>query len=488
MYPVNKICIDTKLLLLLGSVFFIAYLFTFPTGWLISDEYSYLNQAIALANGEKSLLFTDAITNKLIPYNGTNYPLGNAFWIAFWIKICGLKHAYIGSLLSILVSAYLLYKILEKASYYKLSLALLFIYPSLAFFSNSFMSCLPSILVVSLFLYVLFCYNDSGIKWFVLSFIAAMSFWLRETNIVLLGSICLVHFFQDRKWLLYYMGGTIVGFLPRLLSSYYLYDDAFFYILGESFSLNNLISNAGTYGILLLCFMPLGVFFINSYKGRYSLPLQISTLLFILMYLLYSFNSTVYSGFNKGIILMGRFLIPLLPFYIISVGWYFRKNGRRKTFQFIDSSSFKYIATILVSIQIILMQVFVYKEASIHKNTSDYIYNHYTDKMVMYDLSRTTNIVRYINPFHGNIKYTSDISNLKDEAFMNELFSKFEKAYLIQTLNSANMDKKTYTSRINDLVKEAGSKYSIIEIEKIKIKPSLYLQVLEINENNGKEK
>lgn len=488
MYLVNRLSLDTKLVLTIVSTFLISYIFTFPSGWLISDEYSYLNQGIALANGEESLSFIDAISKESIHYKGTPYPLGNAFWIAFWIKLCSLKYAYVGSLFSVLASAFLTYKILVKESFYKLSLALLFVYPSLAFFSNSFMSCLPSLLAISSFLYVLFHANESGKKWFILSFIAAISFWIRETNLVLLGSICLIHFLQDKRWFLYYAGGTVIGFLPRMLSSYYLYDDSLFYVLGENFSFYNFISNLGVYGILLLAFMPLGIFFIKSYRGRYFLPLQISTLLFILMYLFYSFNSTVYSGFYKGIILMGRFLIPLLPIFIISVGWYLQKEDRNKKLEFIESGKFKYATTILVSILILIMQFFVFKEAKLHKEVSKHIYSLYSDKMVLYDLSRTTNVIRYINPFHGNLNFTSDISNLRNDKFMNKLFTKFDEAYLIQTINSANKDKLTYTSTIDDMIKQAGKIYSIEEISYIKIKPSLYLQVLEINANYGKEK
>ena len=488
MYSVNNLNIDTKLVLTIVGTFFFSYLFTFPTGWLISDEYSYLNQGIALANGEKLLLYTDAVAEQLIPYNGTKYPLGNAFWIALWIKICGLNYAYFGSLICVLLSAFLTYKILAKESLYKLSLGLLFVYPSLVFFSHSFMSSLPSLLAVSTFMYVLFRVNESGRKWLILSFIAAISFWIRETNIVLLGSICFIHFLQDRRWLLFYMGGTILGLLPRILSSYYLYGDPFYYVLGDNFSIYSFISNLRVYGILLLCFMPLGLYFIKSYRGRYFVPIQISTLLFILTYLFYSFNSTAYSGFNKGIILMGRFLIPLLPIFIITVGWYFQKVDRNNKLEFVDSQFFKYSITILVSLLIIVMQVFIYKEAKIHKEISNHIYSTYSDKMVMFDLSRTTNVIRYINPYHGNMKFMSDISNLEDDIFMSELFSKFDETYLIQTLNSANNEKKNYTSRIDEKIKEAGNIYAVAEVELIKIKPFLYLQVLEINANYGKEK
>jgi hypothetical protein len=485
---VNKLKIDSKLVILVVGTFFLAYIFTFPTGWLISDEYSYLNRALAIVNGEKSLFYSDAITGLSIPYNTTSYPLGNSFWIALWIKVGGLDYAYMGSLFCVLMSTILIYKIIVKESYYKLSIVLLFVYPSLAFFSNSFMSSLPSLLGASLFVFILFKAKDDGKKWFLLSLIAAISFWIRETNLILLGSICLVNFLGDRRWLLYYVGGTMLGFLPRLISSYYYYNDPFYYVLGESFAFNHFASNISVYSILLIFFMPLGLFVIRAYRGRYFLSIQVASLLFILMYLFYSFNATAYSGYSKGLILMGRFMIPLLPFYIISVGWYFRDIECHKSLKFLDSLKFKLPISIVVASLIIIMQILVHKEAKLHKEISKYIYSNYSNKMVLFDLSRTTNVIRYINPFHGKMNYMSDISNINDTEFMTALFTKFESAYIIQTINSANADKREYTERIDNMIKESIEIYEVKEIDFVKIKPSLHLQILELNPNYGKEK
>ncbi len=461
------------------ATFLLAYIFTFPMGWLISDVYSYMNQGIAIANGEKMLTYTDAITKEAITYNGTRYPLGNAFWIALWIKLCSLKYVYVGGLFSVLGSTFLIYKVLAKELHPRLSILLLFIYPSLAFFSNSLMSSIPSLIIISIFIYGLFIHRESGKKWFFLSFIAALSFWIRETNLVLLGSICLIYFIQDRRWFVYYVGGTLLGFMPRLVSSHFYYGDMFQYVLAENFSIQNFFNNIGIYAILLLCFMPLGLYFIGKYRGRYYLPLIISSSLFMLMYSFYSFNATEYSGFKKGIILMGRFMIPILPIYIIAVGWYFRK----KTFNKIV----KIVTTTLICILIVVMQYFVHREAEIHKQISNHIYSNYDDKIVMYDLSRTTNIVRYINPFHGNLSYISNISNLEDKAYMKQLFENHGEVYLIQTLNTANLDKTSYTSKIDELVQKARDRYEADEIEKIKIKPKLFLQVVKIMKNSKME-
>ena len=364
--------------------------------------------------------------------------------------------------------------------YFKFAILLVFIYPSLAFFSNSLMSSIPSFLLVSIFLFGLFVFQESGKKWFCLSLIAALSFWIRETNLVLLGSICLLHFFQDKRWFFQYATGALLGFLPRIVSSNYYYGDPFHFVLAEHFSFTNLTNNISVYALLLLCFMPLGLYFLARYRGKYFISLTSATSLFILMYCFYSFNATEYSGFKKGIILMGRFMIPILPVYIIAVGWYFKKRALPKSVQ--------YTLTAIVCMIIITMQLFVQREAKIHKEMSHHIYSQYADKMVMFDLSRTTNIVRYINPFHGNLSYMSDISNLQDDRFMNTMFNNFEEAYLIQTLNSVHADKVKYTSKIDNIIKNVNQKYSIADVETLKIKPNLYLQVLKITAKNGNEK
>ena len=472
--------LDTKLVIIAIGTFLIVYVFTFPLGWLVSDVYSYMNQGIAIANGDSILSYSDAVTKDVIPYNGTTYPLGNAFWIALWIKLCSLKYVYIGSLFSVIISSILIFKVLVKESLFKLAILLIFLYPSLAFFSNTLMSAIPSLLIISTFLYGLFAFRESGKKWLWLAFLAALSFWFRETNLVLLGSICLLHFIQDKRWFLYYAGGTILGFLPRVLSSYCYYNDPLHYVLAESFSIQNFVNNIGVYAILLLCFMPFGLFFLGKYRGRYRMPLIGSTSLFILMYFFYSFNSTIYSGFFKGIILMGRFMIPILPFFIISVGWHFRNK--------ILDKNLKLIATVVICGLIIGLQVMIHREAKLHKSISNHIYSNYSEKLVLIDLSRTTNIVRYINPYHGNLSYMSDISNLGDDDFMKKLFSDNKEGYLIQTLNSVNAEKLKYTSKIDDLVKNAHQNYNVIEVENIKIKPALFLQVLKINQKDEKEK
>ena len=163
MYAVKKQGIDNILIFGTLGAFLLIYLATFPMGWLISDEYSYLNRALAWANSDKTLSYADAVTSELIPYKSTRYPLGNSFWIAIWAKVCSTKLAYIGSLLSLLVSFYLTYRIMIKDGMYAMAVLLFFLYPPLAFFSKSFMSCMLSLLLVSGFLYIVYDFEEQSI-------------------------------------------------------------------------------------------------------------------------------------------------------------------------------------------------------------------------------------------------------------------------------------------------------------------------------------
>ena len=464
--------LDSILFYSLLLTFAVTYLFMFPMGWLISDEYTYVNQAIAISQGDTSLSFADTITKEEIPYNFTRYSLGNSFWIAIWVKLFGVKWIYLGSLFAILVGSWLLYKGLKQVGYFIPALGLIFLYPSLEFFGSSTMSAIPSFLLSCLFIYELFTKSESGWKWFWLCVLASFSFWIRETNIVLLGGICFIHFLQDRRWFGYYLIGAIVGVLPRLVSSHYFYDDPFYYLLAESFSLVNITGNITIYALLSLMCMPFGLMFLGMYKGKYKWPIVISTFTFLSLYLTYSFNASVYSGLSKGIILMGRFLIPVLPFFVLSVAWYFRNSRINKV---LITLFFTFVVMAMLG-----MKYKVHQEGKVHKEISNYVYDNYGNDHVFFDLSRKTNILRYLNPMHGNFANQSDMTKLMDRGYMTKALGQSKDFYIFQTLNIENAAKSELTGSIQSIIDEASKIYTIKFEKELKIKPGLKLQILKI--------
>jgi hypothetical protein len=259
---------------------------------------------------------------------------------------------------------------------------------------------------------------------------------------------------------------------PRFLSAYYFYGDPFYYLLSESFSIANITNNYIIYSLLLLICMPMGLFFLLKFRGKYNVPIVYSSLTFMSLYLTYSFNASTYSGFEKGVILMGRFLIPLLPFYVLALAWYFRNIKLPK--------SITILGFLFVGLLMIGMKYKVHQEGHIHKMVSEHIYNSYVNDHVFFDLSKKTNVIRYLNPMHGSFESQADITTLLDQEYVKKVLQLHENVYIIQTLNNANKSKSEITQMITEVVDKASKLYSITEVEHIKIKPGLHLQVLKI--------
>jgi len=457
---IDKIAFGAILLIMILS-----YLFTFPQGWLISDEYTYINAAMAICEGQSYLGYTDPVTQEYFDYKNSHYTYGNAFWIAIWAKILGIKYAYVGSLLVLIASMVLMKKTLEKTRLFVPTYGLLLLYPATLIFGHSLMSGMPSLGLCCLFLYILFSKEESRKKWFVLSFIAGLSFWFRETNVLLLGGLCLIHFLQDRRWFGFYALGTFLGFLPRLLSAWWAYDDPFYYILGETFSLASLANNLGLYAMLSLVFMPLGVLFFAVYKGRYRWPIVISVFSFLVLYLLYGYNAIAYSGTLTGTIVMSRFLLPILPFYIIAIAWFFKDKKVPKWLVIMF-----YIGVIGVSV---VVQLYMHKEATIHKRASRIIYEQHSHDFVMLDHSGLTNIIRYANEFHGQFEKQTDISRLTDDEYMGKVFDLTDSVTILYTLNTVNMEKQAKTDKITTYIDHAKEKYTFVHSDTISIKGGL---------------
>ena len=54
-----------------------------------------------------------------------------------------------------------------------------------------------------------------------------------------------------------------------------------------------------------------------------------------------------------------------------------------------------------IKVRSIGFQFFIAREANIHSRISNSLYSKYEKSMVFYDQSKTTNILRYVNPFYG---------------------------------------------------------------------------------------
>lgn len=464
--------LDNVLFWALLAVFAAAYLLTFPSGWLISDEYTYTNQAMAICGGEKVPGYVDAITGDFVNYASSGYSFGNAFWISIWMTIFGVSYSYVGSLMAVLIGMVLLYRVLRMEGYLTLAICLAFVYPAVVFFSHTQMSGVPSFLLVCWFLYGLFGYEDSGRKWLLLCALASFSFWVRETNIVLLGGICLVHFMVDRRWFRYYAVGAFIGMIPRLLSHWYYYDDPFYYVLGEAFRIEHLVQNIGVYTVMGLIMMPLGWLALSLYAGRYRWPIVVSSWIFVLVYLFYGYNAIEYSGLKTGVMVMSRFYLPLVPIYVIVVGSILMKW---KLPRFVEIGAYAGTAVVIVGLHYL-----THRESAVHAQASSEIYERYGDSFAFYDMSKKTNIIRYLNPYHGHFAGHADLSKFQEEEYMTKVMSAYGEAYLILSENKVNQAKRDKTSELEGKLDLPADKYISTEEDHIYVKPGLTIRISKI--------
>lgn len=469
-----KIDLTDKLFIVLVAVLVVSFCFAWPEGWLISDEYTYVNQAIAYLDGVKWLGYTDPITQEYITYKNSTYTLGNASWILVWMSFLGVRGAYFGSLVAMIGGLGLIYLTIRQLGYCRGAIVLGIFYPATVVYLNTQMSGVPSFLMSSLFLYLLMKLDESRSKWFVLTMIAAFSFWFRETNMLLLGGICLIHFLENRKWLFSYALGGIVGVLPRLVSAYYCYDDPFYYVQGGGFSLSHGIDNLALYFVLGMIMMPLSWFVLGMYKGRYRWPIVVSTLAFLILYLVYEYNATGYSGYTTGTIVMSRFLLPVLPFYIWAVAYLLRDVRLTKAI-----SMFLFVSAMIVGLG---LQWIMNKEQNLHAQVSMELYGKTEDKMVMLDLSGLTNVIRYVNPMRGKLGKESDISNIADDAYMRRAFELSPRIVTIQSINTANQQKAEKTDVISSYFNENLANFAILSRDTLPVKGSMSIVVIEIEE------
>lgn len=311
-----------------ACLFIFIFFLWYPTNVIIADEISYLNQGRVIVHQiEKSNynLQQEWLYDKTY---GGQYPHGTAILIALLLYLGGQGGVFILGTSTLLASLFFIGKTLVKCNLPSSFALLLFIFFPTIILSRTLMSDLPSLLIISLFTFFLFKDNrNKQISNFILGFLCTFSILFREPNILLLLPFVIGISLRNNSYhnsLLF--TGLCLGLIPRLLSAYWYFGDAFFSKdPGISFTLGAFGSNLIFYAPFLFILIPLGGWAAYNYDQKYTKELKIALLLFIGTYLFYGYNGIAASGI-KAIILGPRFLIPTLPLFIICVAYYFSKS------------------------------------------------------------------------------------------------------------------------------------------------------------------
>jgi len=285
-----------------AGIALVVFAATYPTHFLIADEVAYFEQALEWGNGSSSAV--------------SDYPPGTALFAAGFVALFGPKAVFwcgIGAFLSGIWALAGLLRRLNKPLVWAL-------YPALCLpclvLTRTLMSDLPSFALACIFLWLFVQPIKQPAKQviqFIAGLMAGLGILFRETNLLwALPFVVSAVLYRREGWKMLWLG-FVAGLLPRLVWGWFAFENPFFVRdSGIAFSLSYLPKNLVFYLFTLLVLMPGGLYFLIKNKSPYRWEIAVAALLFLGVYGCYGYDAFAKSGW-KGLVLQGRFLLPLLP-------------------------------------------------------------------------------------------------------------------------------------------------------------------------------
>lgn len=297
---------DTRLLAAWTLFAAVLYALTWPTHVLIADEVAYLDDALQLLGRAPACG----------PTAWSGYPPGVALVAAALIALMGRPDAAFGlGFLSWLIGVWALALLLRR---WRRSVVWAF-YPALfvpgLLLTRTIMSDVPSLGLAAAFLCAYAGYGHR--RWGALGagLCAGAALLFRETNLLWALPFLVGAFWrpaQRSRWL---WAGFALGAGVRLLwAEKYFGSIAYVRPPGVDFSLTHLPGNLAFYTIALTVLCPAGLFFLRNKKMPFWPETVFAVVALLLLYGAYGYDAFAKSGSLKGLVLQGRFVLPLIPF------------------------------------------------------------------------------------------------------------------------------------------------------------------------------
>ena len=287
---------------------------------MITDEISYYFQLQNWLYGNAQGTIIDAVSGTTYSLIEGHYPPGTSFILSilYWIHN---PLIYFNGLMYLIVSIFLLYKCLRKLKLPIISLSAIYLFLPLVFIARTTMSEMPSLLLVSVGVYLYFVNKSKSYLW--LAFITGLSVAFRETNILLLAPLA---FFISKNYVL-----SAIAFLGglsfRFIGYYILINNPLLIKEGYPFGIEFLPDTFIVYAIVLLILLPLSPLWFTKVPRLHNRPFAIGLFSFLGLHLVYGYVASVYSGYTNGVILNGRFWIPTLPLFVIALGYFLKSKS-----------------------------------------------------------------------------------------------------------------------------------------------------------------
>lgn len=417
-------------------LFFLSFLLTFPTFFFSVDELSYCSRALAFAMGQPNLLQM-TVSGNTFSWAPADYPIGTSALLTIF-AFCSKHLIFLSGLLYSSIAGYLSYLILKKEQtlhYFPFLIALLF--PPTIYFSRGLMSEMPSLLLIAFFTYSLFNHPEKHRKYFLLGLLTGCSILFRETNIVLCGALVILSLFRSPKYILSFVPAMLLGFLPRIFSANFFYENIGYVKKYAPFGIEYFSRNLPLYLMILLVLLPGGLYVLYRYKGKFANSIKLAIITFTLLHLVYGYNSGDHSGTLISLFYNGRYYIPTLPLWIIVYASF------SQSISFLNKKTIKNALLVLGFAFISGTQFFYYVLEKKHKAVATKIFEKYNDTTLLYD----NTAYRYLNPLHGSINQLEVLKDIKKgKAILKE------KAYLVLShRNNSNQQLKLWDNQLQSI-------------------------------------
>jgi 4-amino-4-deoxy-L-arabinose transferase-like glycosyltransferase len=285
----------------------------------ISDESSYVRQAVAFAHGTRTVAMAVPFSSSPKAATPSTYPVGTSAFLVPFVFVGGWRAAAAGAFVALVLTLLILRRWLREEGRSPGFILLMLAYPALLVLSRIGMSDMPSAAVVTLGLWLFF--KGRGRPWWISyasGLAAGASLLFRETN-----ALPFVAFYSGalvrRERRVFALGvGVATGITARLLTNY-LAQGEWLYLRHTPFgySFRSVLVNAPLYALALLVFLPGGLVWALAYRGRYRAELVGAVLLVLSFFLVYGYAGWESGGLRR-LVLGPRFFIPVLPLVVFA--------------------------------------------------------------------------------------------------------------------------------------------------------------------------
>jgi 4-amino-4-deoxy-L-arabinose transferase-like glycosyltransferase len=290
-----------------------------PRIFSISDEASYVRQAVAFAHGTGTVAVAVPFSSSPQAVTPSTYPGGTSAFLVPFVLLGGWRVAAAGAFVALVLTLLILRRWLREEGRSPGFILLMLGYPAVLVLSRTAMSDMPSAAVVTLGLWLFF--KRRGRSWWISyasGLAAGASLLFRETNALPFAAFYSGALVRRERRVLALGAGVATGIGVRLVTNY-LAQGGWLYLRHNpyGFSFHSVLVNAPLYALALFVFVPGGLIWAIAYRGRYRAELIGAVLLVVSFFLMYGYAGWESGGLRR-LVLGPRYFIPVLPLVVFA--------------------------------------------------------------------------------------------------------------------------------------------------------------------------